>query len=104
MPLTNYVVLKTGEPERMHFVDHELAIRTIVDPVSRREKGINVLVFTVDELGAQKVVGYYSVTSQKHSADFDPYLPGKRYKDFTFVITALGEGFRREYQVQAIGR
>ncbi len=104
MVLRNYVILEPGRPSRMHFSDHSIQVRTIHDPVTRQDKGINTLVFTVDELDGQPVVGYYSIVSDKHSRDFLAFLPSQRYRAYTFTITQTGEGFRREYQVIAVPR
>jgi hypothetical protein len=103
MVMTNYVIPQIGVPIRMHFINHELKTPTITDPTTRRPKQVNTLVFQVDELNGQSVVAYYSITSQKHAADFTPFLPVK-YKDYDFVITVLGEGYLRDWQVQTIAR
>lgn len=102
MVLQNYVILVPGKPSRMHFTDHEVVVKTITDPVSGRPKPINALVFTVDTLEGRPVVAYYSTVSQKHAQDFAPYLPDKKYTHYDFIILMMGEGFRREYQVQVI--
>ena len=104
MVLQNYVILQPGVPARIHFSDHEVRVKTITDPLTGREKKLNVLIFTVDELNAREVVSYYSITSQKHAADFTPFLGANRYRDYDFVITLSGSGDRREYQVQTIAR
>jgi hypothetical protein len=103
MVMMNYVVLQTGVPTRMHFVSHEIKTPTITDPVSRRAKQVNTLVFQVDQLNGKDVIAYYSITSQKHAADFLPFLPDK-YKNYDFIITIVGEGYLRDWQVQTIAR
>lgn len=104
MVLQNYVILEPGRPSRMHFADHSIQVRTIHDPLTRQDKLVNTLVFTVDELDGRPVVGSYSIVSDKHSRDFLAFLPGQRYRGYDFIITQSGEGFRREYQVQSLPR
>lgn len=104
MVLQNYVILTPGVPARVHFTSHDLVPKTITDPQTMRPKSITTLVFQADELNGAAVAAQYSITSQKHAADFAPFLPGEKYRDYDFIITLTGEGFRREYQVQAIPR
>ena|SRR4030042_50523 len=100
MVLDNYVRLVDNKPSRLHFVDHVLTTDTIVDPKTRQVKQVNRLVFQVDELDGRPVVSTYSILSDKHAKDFNPYLSGERYKNYDFVITVSGEGLRREYSTQ----
>jgi len=104
MVLQNYVILQPDKPARMHFTDHQIIVKTITDPVTGRGKQVNTLVFSVDELEGRPVVASYSVISQKHSADFAPYLPVRAYRDYDFIITVSGEYWQREYQTQAVFR
>ena len=104
MVLQNYVILSPNTPTRMHFTHHEIFGKTITDPSTRQPKTVNSLQFTVDELNGQRVNAYYSTISDKHARDFAPYLAGDRYVRYDFVVTQVGEGFRREYQVQVLAR
>ena len=104
MVLQNYVVLQPGVPARMHFIAHEITTKTITDPLTNRPKAVKALSFTLDELNGQAAVGFYSTISDKHANDFAPWLPGEKYRGYDFIVTMTGEGFRREYQVQAIPR
>ena len=99
MVLTNYVILEDGKPSRLHFVDDNIVVKEIIDPLTGRSKPIQTLVFQVDELNGQPVVGYYSISSQKHAQDFAAFLIDKRYLAYTFTITVSGSGFRREFRV-----
>lgn len=104
MVLQNFIVLQEGIAAVMHFADHELAERDIVDPLTRREKVITILEFTVDRLGGEAVNTVFSVTSEKLAQGLQPWLEGKRYRDFTFIITRRGRGFRTEYEIQTSAR
>lgn len=99
MVLQNYVVLEPNIPARLHFVSHQVVTKTIADPATGRDKPVRALVFGVDELNGQPVVGQYSIVSDKHANDFASYLPGERYRSYDFIITLSGSGYRREYQV-----
>ena len=104
MVLQNYVILETGRPARLHFTAHDIVPKTITDPLLGRPKGVSALVFQVDELNGRPVTAQYSTLSQKHANDFAAFLPGQRYRAYDFIITAEGEGWRREYRVQVIAR
>ena len=104
MVLQNYVILTPGVPARLHFTEHHLQVVTVTDPVTGRPTPKNRLVFQVDELNNQPVVSQYSTLSQKHAADFAPFLVGEKYKDYDFIITVTGTGFQTEYRVQPILR
>lgn len=104
MVLQNYVLLTPGVPARVHFLSHQVIVKTISDPVTGRDKRVQALQFEVDELNGRPVVSSYSTVSQKHAQDFAPFLVGEKYRDYDFVITMSGEGFRREYQVQPVPR
>jgi len=98
--LRNYVILEEGKPTKMHFIDHALQEREITDPLTGQPKTVKALVFTVDRLGGASVVAYYSTLSDKHFRDFEPFLEGKRYRNFWFTITMVGKGFARSYTVK----
>ncbi len=104
MVLMNYVVLRDGEPTRMHFTRHELVRKTITDPQSGKSKEINTLQFELDEFQGRPQLAYYSVSSQKHAQDFATYLPHEGYRDYDFIVIATGAGWKREYTVKAIAR
>lgn len=104
MVLRNYVALEPGVPARLHFTEIFKQTKTIVDPLTRRPKSLTTLECTVDELNGQPISSVYSVSSEKHAQDFAPYLVGERYRDYDFIITVSGEGWRREYQFQPVPR
>lgn len=93
----NFVRLAEGQMVELHFTDHAIAPRTIVDPVTQLAKEVTTLTFVVDEEGGRPVAKTYSITSNQHMQDFGPYLEGRRYRDYTWVITARGSGFLRRY-------
>lgn len=100
MVLMNYIALVAGVPTRMHFTDDYIIDRTIADRESGGEKRIKSLVFQVDELNGEDVARTFSVLSQKLAAHFEPYLKGKRYLVYDFIITQIGDGFLKDWNVQ----
>lgn len=97
--LENYVMLETGIPTRLHFSDHSIRVREITDPETGQPAKRKALVFNVDKMDGRFVEALYSTISDKHANQFEPYLEGKRYRDFEFTITKTGEGFRTVYSL-----
>ena len=104
MVLTNYIALAPGIPTRLHFTDDYIIDRTINDKESGGTKRIKSLVFQVDELEGEDVSRTFSVLSQKLAAHFEPYLPERRYRGYDFIITQMGEGFYKDWNVQVVKR
>lgn len=104
MPLGNWIMLDTGETGRFHFTDHSIQNRTITDPITGGATSRNTLVLEVDEFDGKAVAAKYSTMAEKHFAQFEPYLGDKSYRDFTFVITPIGDGFRRTWSFQVLPR
>jgi hypothetical protein len=102
MVLENYVLLETGKPARVHFVDHVIQKRTVTDPITGGPTTRSVLVLDVDRLNGREVTSKYSIMAEKHAGQFEPYLKDKSYRDYDFVITRSGEGFRTSWAVQVI--
>ena len=102
MVLQNYVKLQPGMPARMHFTDDTFQVREITDPDTGRLKEIRTLVFDVDELNGNPIRSTYSVTSDKHAMELEPYLKGKRYRDYYFEITQMGDRYSRTYGLKVI--
>jgi len=102
--LMNYVALVAGVPTRMHFTDDYYVDREIADRETGKPKRIKSLVFWVDELNGEDTARTFSVLSQKLAAHFEPFLPGKRYEGYDFIITQMGEGFLKDWNVQVIKR
>lgn len=100
--LMNYVALAPGIPTRMHFTDHYYIEREIADKETGKPKKIRGLVFWVDGLGGEDVARTFSILSQKLAAHFEPFLPNKEYTRYEFVITQMGEGFLKDWNVQPI--
>jgi hypothetical protein len=104
MVLQSYVEIKPGVPARMHFVDHWVESITATDPLVGRPLPKKRLRFAVDELNGQPAQTYYSTMSQKHAADFEPFLINKKYRDYDFIVTLQGSGWQTEYSVQPVPR
>ena len=102
--LMNYVALVPGVPTRMHFTDDYKIQRTIADRETGKPKPIDSLVFQVDELNGEDVARTFSILSQKLAAHFEPFLKDKRYTGYDYIITQLGEGFMKDWNVQVIKR
>lgn len=102
--LANYVALAPGVPTRMHFTDHYFIKREIADRETGKPKTIESLVFYVDELGGEPCSRTFSILSQKLAAHFEPFLKDKEYTRYDFIITQIGEGFLKDWNVQPILR
>lgn len=102
--LMNYVALAPGVPTRMHFTDDYYIDREIPDRESGKPKRIHSLVFWVDELEGEDVARTFSILSQKLAAHFDPFLKGKEYTNYDFIVTQMGDGFLKDWNVQVIRR
>jgi hypothetical protein len=62
-------------------------------------KTVRTLTMFVDEEDGVKCDKVLSVVQEKLAAALAPYLPGKRYVNFTFTILRQGTGFRSEFVV-----
>jgi len=102
--LSNYVQLFPGVPCRMHFTDDYLIERTIQDKETGKPKTIKSLVFYCNEVDGEPSSRSFSILSQKLAGHFEPFLPGKRYLDYDFIITQMGDGFLKDWNVQMIQR
>jgi len=104
MVLMNYIALAPGVPTRMHFTDDYIIERTILEKESGKPKPIRSLVFWCDELNGEPVARTFSVLSQKLSQQLEPFRKEKRYTHYDFIITQMGDGFFKDWNVQPILR
>lgn len=102
--LMNYVALVPGVPTRMHFTDDYEIVRTIADKETGKPKPIKSLVFWVDELNGEDSARTFSILSEKLAAHFEPFRKGKEYTHYDFIITQIGDGFLKDWNVQPIHR
>jgi hypothetical protein len=102
MVLENYVILKNDTPSRLHFYDHSFQRRTITDSSTGLPSLRNVLVFEVDRLDFRPVVAKLSIMAEKFAGQFEPYLEGKAYRDYEFIVTQRGDGYLRSWTVQVV--
>ena len=102
--MSNYVRLVPGLPTRMHFTDDYYVDREIKDQETGKPKRIKSLVFWVDELDGKPDSRSFSILSQKLSAHLEPYLKDKLYNRYDFIVTQIGEGFLKDWNVQVILR
>ena len=102
--LSNYVRLAPGVPTRMHFTDDYYIDREIADKETGKPKRIKSLVFWVDELNGVPDSRTFSILSQKLAAHFDPFLKDREYIHYDFIITQMGDGFYKDWNVQVIHR
>ena len=102
--LMNYIRLVPGVPTRMHFTDDYYVERDILDRDTGKTKRLKTLVLWCDTLGGEPVARSFSILSQKLEAHFLPYLQGKKYEQYDFIITEIGTGFLKDWNVQPILR
>jgi hypothetical protein len=104
MVLMNYIQLVAGVPTRMHFTDDYVITRTILEKESGKDKPITGITFWVDELNGEPAARTFSILSQKLAAHFEPFRKGKEYIKYDFIITQMGDGFMKDWNVQTILR
>ena len=104
MAFMNYIALVPGVPTRMHFTDDYEVDRTIADKETGKPKRIHSLIFQVDELEGEDCSRTFSILSQKLRAHFEPFLPDKGYLPYDFIVTQIGDGFMKDWNVQVIKR
>lgn len=102
--LSNYFALIPGVPARMHFTDDYIVDREIADRESGKSKRIKSLVLYIDELNGEPASRTFSILSEKLAAHMTPLLPGKEYNKYDFIITQMGSGFLKDWNVQLIRR
>lgn len=102
MPLGNIVMLEAGTPERMHFTDHIVADRDITDPLTGRPGVRKVLEFTVDRLNGVAANAKFSTMSESLYGMFEPFLVGKLYRGYEFIVTKRGSGYQTKYSLDKL--
>lgn len=100
--LMNYIQLLPGIPTRLHFTDDYIVERDIPDKESGKTKRVRSLVFYVDKLEGEEVSRTFSVLSEKLAAHFEPFLKDKSYLNYEFVITQMGDGYYKDWNIQNI--
>jgi len=104
MLLMNYIALAPGVPTRMHFTDSYLIDRVVADKDTGKPKPIHSRVFWVDELNGEDVARTFSILSQKLAAHFEPFLKNQEFQKYDFIITQMGDGYLKDWNVQTILR
>uniref|UniRef100_A0A6M3XSQ2 Uncharacterized protein n=1 Tax=viral metagenome TaxID=1070528 RepID=A0A6M3XSQ2_9ZZZZ len=104
MVLSNWIGLTPGLPLRLHFTDYYLMQREIMDKDLGRPKKIWSHVFYVNEADGQPVSRTFSIMSQKLWAHLEPFADNNEYRGYDFIITQMGDGFYKDFNVQAIKR
>jgi len=104
MVLMNYIALVPGEPAKMHFTDDYYMERHIYERETGKDKRVRSLVLWCDELNGEPAAKTFSILSEKLAAHITPFLPGKRYLNYDFIITQVGEGFTKDWDVQVLKR
>lgn len=111
MPLQNYVIFQSGVPERLHFTDHAYEQIIVTDRVTGKNQPRNRLLMTVDEINGSKtdsnglpIIARLSAIAAGLADKIEPYLAGKAYQNYDFVITQTGTDFQTRYSIQVIPR
>jgi hypothetical protein len=92
LPIQNFIVLRPGVQVRLHFTDHRVVKRSILDPIRGVQVERESLLFYVDKMDGNVVDLTYSILSQRHAAEFAGYLEGKRYTGYEFLIVKDAAG------------
>ena len=102
MPLGNYVIFENGVPERLHFAGHSKKIKDLTDPLTGLPAGRNAVDFAVDRLNGVPVVTTLSVIADSLYIQLEPFVEGKKYLDYDFLITHRGSGYSAKWSVTVI--
>ena len=87
MTLENWVKIEPGTSTRLHLVDHRMVERTITDPLWGVEKTVRTLMFRVDKQDGKPVEKSLSVLSDRLLQDLSPYLEGRAYAAYDWVVS-----------------
>ena len=98
----NWVVFRLGETKTLRFYDHAKVRRTIVDPVTGREKYVESLVFYVNMENGVEVSKTFSVLSTKLASELAAYIPNKTYLNYEFRIQKPIEKFSPPHLMEVI--
>jgi len=82
----NWVIFQLGERKTLHFYDHAMVVRELTDPITGKPKRIESLVLYVDEENGVKVEKMFSVLSRTLAEALAPYIEGKKYLNYNFII------------------
>ena len=93
MVIENWVKLEVGKQVELHFKEYRVASRQITDPYFGTPRTIESLLFLVDKVDGVDVDKTFSVTSEKLSQDFDPYLEDGSFRNYIWTIVKDGPGF-----------
>ena len=104
MVLMNYIALFPGVPTRMHFTDWYFIVSEIMDKESGKTKPVKRVVFWVDELNGEDVARTLSMLSKKLIAPLIPFIKDKEFINYDFIITPIGDGYYKDWNVQPIRR
>ncbi len=104
MTFSNFVALEPGIPQRLHFTDWYKVEREVFDKESGRQKRVKTNVFYVNEIDGQTDSRTFSIMSQKLWAHFIPFLEDNAFRGYDFIITQMGDGFQKDWNVQVIKR
>lgn len=104
MTFSNFVALVPGVPIRLHFTDYYRVEREVLEKESGKTKRIWTNVFYTNEVDGEPSSRTFSVMSQKLWAHLEPYVPDNEYRGYDFIITEMGSGFFKDWNVQVIRR
>jgi hypothetical protein len=99
---TNYIALKPGVPERLHFTNYAWADTVQHDPLLKLDLTKKKLVFVVDRQGTVEVSKTYSTMRSKEWAFWEPFLADGSYKNYIWELTYSKNDFASEVKIVAI--
>ena len=102
--LMNYISLVPGVPTRMHFTDWYFTVSEIMDKESGKTKPVKRVVFWCDELNGEDVARTFSILSKKLIVPLIPFLKDKEFVNYDFIITAIGDSYFKDWNMQPIRR
>jgi len=85
-PISSWIQLRPGVPQKLHFVSHAHVSKLIRDPILGVDKTVPSIVFLVDFQNGKRVEKNFSVVSQRLAAELSPYLVGRKYEDLLLTV------------------
>ena len=91
--LDNWVKLEPGVEVRLRFREYRVATRQITDPYFKTARMVESLLFLVSHVNGEEVDKTFSVTSERLSQEFEPYLEDSSFKLYEWTLVKDAAGF-----------
>ena len=99
MPQASYIVLEPEKPKRLRFDHWAKETRKIIDPKSRMQKDVQVMVFHVTEEDGQAVDTIFSALAFKLQQTLAPLIDSGQLFTREITLTYHPRDYSTEYTV-----